>query len=69
MIAQLCVSVAERLGTICVAQFNRDTTKSQKLFEMKDKNTWGKGRYIGALSLGSWPGVGWIEASHEPRYA
>jgi len=62
-------AVAERLGTICVAQFNRDTTKSQKLFEMKDKNTWGKGRYIGALSLGSWPGVGWIEASHEPRYA
>jgi hypothetical protein len=33
------------------------------------QNTWEKGRYIGALSLGSWPGVGWIEASYEPRYA
>jgi len=39
-------AVAERLGTICVAQFNRDTTKSQKLLEMKDKDTWEKGRYI-----------------------
>src|ERR1700756_3054982 len=28
-------AVAERLGAICVAQFNRDTAKSQKLIEMK----------------------------------
>jgi hypothetical protein len=49
-------AVAERLGTICVAQFNRDTTKSQKLFEMKDKDTWEKGRYIDTQSWAIMPG-------------
>jgi hypothetical protein len=39
-------AVAERLGTICVAQFNRDQQKGQKLKEMKDKDVWDKGRYI-----------------------
>jgi len=49
-------AVAERLGTICVAQFNRDTAKSQKLFEMKDKDTWEKGRYIDTQSWAIMPG-------------
>jgi hypothetical protein len=49
-------SVAERLGTICVAQFNRDTTKSQKLIEMKDKDTWDIGRYIDKQSWAIMPG-------------
>ena len=49
-------AVAERLGTICVAQFNRDTAKSQKLIEMKDKDTWAKGRYIDGQSWAIMPG-------------
>jgi hypothetical protein len=49
-------AVAERLGTICVAQFNRDKAKSQKVVEMKDKDTWAKGRYIDAQSWAIMPG-------------
>jgi hypothetical protein len=49
-------AVADRLGTICVAQFNRDPAKSQKLIEMKDKDTWGKGRYIDTQSWAIMPG-------------
>jgi hypothetical protein len=45
-------AVAERLGTICVAQFNRDTAKSQKLSEMKGKDAWEMGRFI---ENQSWP--------------
>ena len=54
--ATAATAVAERLGTICVAQFNRDTTKSQKLIEMKDKDTWDKGRYIDTQSWAIMPG-------------
>jgi hypothetical protein len=49
-------AVAERLGTICMAQFNRDTAKSQKLTEMKDKDTWEKGRYIDTQIWAIMPG-------------
>jgi len=49
-------AVAERLGTICVAQFNRDPAKSQKLIEMNAKDTWGKGRYIDTQSWAIMPG-------------
>ncbi|MEX0803237.1 MAG: hypothetical protein WD688_07970 [Candidatus Binatia bacterium] len=49
-------AVAKRLGTICVAQFNRDTAKSQKLIEMKDKDTWDKSRYIDTQSWAIMPG-------------
>ncbi|HSE85273.1 MAG TPA: hypothetical protein VLJ79_03540, partial [Candidatus Binatia bacterium] len=49
-------AVAERLGTICVAQFNRDPAKSQKLIEMNDKDTWAKGRYIDTQSWAIMPG-------------
>jgi len=49
-------AVAERLGTICVAQFNRDTDKSEKLIEMKDKDAWDKGRYIDKQSWAIMPG-------------
>jgi hypothetical protein len=49
-------AVAERLGTICVAQFNRDTANSQKLVEMKDKDTWEIGRYIDTQSWAIMPG-------------
>ncbi len=49
-------AVAERLGTICVAQFNRDSEKGQKLKEMKDKDTWDRGRYIETQSWAIMPG-------------
>ena len=49
-------AVAERLGTICVAQFNRDTAKSQKIIEMKDKDAWENGRYIDKQSWAIMPG-------------
>ena len=49
-------AVAERLGTICVAQFNRDSEKGQKLNEMKEKDSWDKGRYIEKQSWAIMPG-------------
>jgi len=49
-------AVAERLGTICVAQFNRDTAKSQKLIDMKGKDNWDKSRYIDTQSWAIMPG-------------
>ena len=49
-------AVAERLGSICVAQFNRDPQKGQKLKEMKDKDVWDKGRYIETQSWAIMPG-------------
>src|ERR671924_1156043 len=49
-------AVAERLGTICVAQFKLDTAKSQKLIEMKDKDAWDLGRYIDKQSWAIMPG-------------
>ena len=49
-------AVADRLGTICVAQFNRDTAKSQKLIDMKGKDNWDKSRYIDTQSWAIMPG-------------
>lgn len=49
-------AVAERLGTICVAQFNRDPEKIQKLKEMKAKESWDRGRYVETQSWAIMPG-------------
>ena len=49
-------AVAERLGTICVAQFNRDSAKDEKLKEMKGKDSWDNGRYIEKQSWAIMPG-------------
>lgn len=49
-------AVSERLGAICVAQFNRDSDKAQKLKEMKDKESWDKARYIEKQSWAIMPG-------------
>ena len=49
-------AVAERLGSICVAQANRDPQKGQKLNEMKGKDAWERGRYIEKLSWAIMPG-------------
>jgi dienelactone hydrolase len=50
------VAVAERLGLICVAQFNRDSEKGQKLKEMKDKDSWDRSRYIETQNWAIMPG-------------
>jgi|SRR6185295_440730 hypothetical protein len=39
-------AVADRLGKICAAQFNRDSEKNAKLKEMKEKDLWERGRYV-----------------------
>jgi hypothetical protein len=49
-------AVAERLGTICLAQMNRDAGKSQKLIAMKDKDSWEMGRFIENQSWAIMPG-------------
>jgi hypothetical protein len=49
-------AVAERLGAICAAQFNRDPTKSERLVEMKNKDAWENGRYIETQSWAIMPG-------------
>ena len=49
-------AVAERLGTICVAQFNSDTAKNQKLSEMKDHDAWENARYIDKQRWAIMPG-------------
>ena len=49
-------AVAERLGTICLAQFNKDPQRTQKLKEMKGQDTWEIGRYIDKQSWAIMPG-------------
>lgn len=49
-------AVADRLGVICAAQFNRDSEKSGKLKEMKEKDRWERGRYIEKQSWAIMPG-------------
>jgi hypothetical protein len=49
-------AVTERLGLICVAQFNRDSDKGQKLKEIKGKESWDRGRYIEKQSWAIMPG-------------
>lgn len=49
-------AVAERLGTICLAQLNRDTAKGEKLTGMKDKDSWEMSRFIEKQSWAVMPG-------------
>ena len=49
-------AVAERLGTICVAQSNKDSQRTHKLNEMKGQDTWEIGRYIDKQSWAIMPG-------------
>jgi len=49
-------AVAERLGSICIAQFNKDSQRTQKLNEMKGQDTWEIGRYIDKQSWAIMPG-------------
>jgi hypothetical protein len=49
-------AVAERLGSICVAQFNHDSDKSARLKEMKGKDPWENARYIETQPWAIMPG-------------
>ena len=49
-------AVAQRLGSICFAQANRDSQKGQKLSEMKGQDAWERGRSIEKLSWAIMPG-------------
>jgi hypothetical protein len=49
-------AVAERLGSICFAQFNKDSQKTQKVNEMRGQDTWERGRYIEKQSWAIMPG-------------
>jgi hypothetical protein len=49
-------AVAERLGSICVAQINRDTDKRQKLDQIKKQDSWDKGRFIEQQGWATMPG-------------
>ena len=39
-------AVVNRLTPICVAQFNQDPEKDQKLKELKKKDFWDRGKYV-----------------------
>src|SRR5262245_7881899 len=49
-------AVAERLGSICVAQINRDLVKRQKLDQIKQQDSWDKGRFIEQEGWATMPG-------------
>jgi hypothetical protein len=49
-------AVADRLGTICVAQLHREADKDEKLKEMTGKDAWDKGRFIETQSWAIMPG-------------
>jgi hypothetical protein len=50
-------AVAERLGSICVAQFNRHSQKGRQANEMKGQDAWDTGRYIEKQSWAIMPGA------------
>ncbi|NOQ20282.1 MAG: hypothetical protein GQ571_09975 [Desulfobacterales bacterium] len=39
-------AVANRLASICVAQFNQDSEKDQKLKKLKETDNWQRGDYV-----------------------
>jgi dienelactone hydrolase len=49
-------AVADRLGTICLAQLNRDAANIEKLVEIKGKDSWEIGRFIEKQSWAIMPG-------------
>ena len=49
-------AVADRLGTICLAQLNRDAAKIEKLVEIKGKDSWEIGRFIEKQNWAIMPG-------------
>jgi hypothetical protein len=49
-------AVVERLTTICVAQFNLDPAKAQKLTELQATSAYERGKYVTNQSWATMPG-------------
>ena len=49
-------AVGDRLAPICVAQYNRDPEKDQKLKEMKKMDDWNRGDYVKNQGWSTMPG-------------
>ena len=49
-------AVRDRLTPICVAQYNRDPEKDQKLKEMKKMDHWNRGDYVEKQGWSTMPG-------------
>lgn len=49
-------AVADRLGTICLAQLNRDAANIEKLVEINGKDSWEIGRFIEKQNWAIMPG-------------
>ena len=49
-------AVANRLAPICVAQFNQDPEKTQKLKELEKTSTWERADYVGKQGWATMPG-------------
>ena len=56
-------AVRDRLAPICVAQYNRDPEKDQKLKEMKKMETYQRGDYVKKQGWSTMPG------EKDPDYA
>ena len=55
-------AVADRLGTICLAQLNKDLAKTQKLLEVQGKDAWETGRFIEKQRWAIMPGDEKVES-------
>ncbi len=49
-------AVVDRLGGICVAQFNQDPDKDRKLEELKKEDAWKQGEYVKKQGWATMPG-------------
>ena len=49
-------AVADRLASICVAQFNQDSEKDQKLKKLEETNTWERDDYVEKQGWATMPG-------------
>jgi hypothetical protein len=49
-------AVVNRLATICVAQFNLDPTKAQKLTELKETSSYERAKYVTTQGWATMPG-------------
>ena len=48
-------AVLDRLTPMCVAQFNQDPEKDEKLNILKQKNSWDREKYVGAQGWATMP--------------
>jgi hypothetical protein len=48
-------AVLDRLVPICVAQFNQDPEKDQKLKELKEKSSWERDKYVNKQGWATMP--------------